>query len=128
MTKDSDKSVDKAIRKAAMGGKTFSSGPPKMDEVSRKMGDFIRHRPGESEDIEEAAALAAKKEGTLEEALGVDAPITEEQAEKLGLKEGDMTPKGKVYRKPKRVSNKALKDEIKALTERLDKIEGADND
>ena len=95
MSKESDKSVDKAIRKAAGRGKSISTGPPKMDETSKKMGDFIRGRPGESESLEEAAAMAAAKEGTLEQALG----LTEEQAEELGLVEGDITPSGRVYRK-----------------------------
>ena len=124
----SNKNIDKAIRKAGGRGRSISSGPPKLDEVSRKMGDFIRHRPGEADTPQGAADKAKAKEGTIEQALGIDAPITEEQAEELGLVEGDIDPKGRVYRKPKRVSNKALKDEIKVLTERLDKLEGADND
>jgi len=66
-----------------------------MDETSKKMGDFIRRRPDESESLEEAAALAAAKQGTLEQAVG----LTEEKAEELGLVEGDITPSGKVYRK-----------------------------
>ena len=99
-----------------------------MDETSKRMGDFIRNRPGESESLEEATALAAAKKGTIEQALGIDAPITEEQAEKLGLEDGDFTPQGKVYRKPKRVSNKKLHNTVAELKKRLDKLEGSDND
>ena len=86
--------IDKAIRKIRRG-RSVRSGPPKMDETSKKMGDFIRRRPDESESLEEAAAMAAAKQGTLEEAVG----LTEEKAEELGLVEGDITPSGKVYRK-----------------------------
>ena len=90
----SDKSINKAIRQV-IRGRSVRSGPPKMDETSKKMGDFIRGRPDESESLEEAAALAAAKQGTLEQAVG----LTEEKAEELGLVEGDITPSGKVYRK-----------------------------
>ena len=92
----SDKSIDKKIRQV-IRGRSVRSAPPKLDETSKKMGDFIRGRPDESESLEEAAALAAAKQGTLEEAVG----LTEEKAEELGLVEGDITPSGKVYRKEK---------------------------
>ena len=88
--------IDKAIRKIRRG-RSVRSGPPKMDETSKKMGDFIRGRPDESESLEEAAAMAAAKSGSLEDALG----ISEEKAEELGLVDGDITPSGKVYRKEK---------------------------
>ena len=86
--------IDKAIRKIRRG-RSVRSGPPKMDETSKKMGDFIRGRPDESESLEEAAALAAAKQGTLEQAVG----ISDERAKELGLEEGDITPSGRVYRK-----------------------------
>ena len=86
--------IDKAIRKIRRG-RSVRSGPPKMDETSKRMGDFLRGRSDESESIEEAVDKAKAKQGTLEQAVG----LTEEKAEELGLVEGDITPSGKVYRK-----------------------------
>jgi len=87
-------SMNNFIRKRRRSSSVIA-GSPKLDEVAQKMGDFIRGRPDESESLEEAAALAAAKQDTLEEAVG----LTEEKAEELGLVEGDITPSGKVYRK-----------------------------
>ena len=90
----SDKSINKAIRQV-IRGRSVRSAPPKLDETSKRMGDFLRGRSDESESIEEAVDKAKAKQGTLEQAVG----LTEEKAEELGLVEGDITPSGKVYRK-----------------------------
>ena len=89
-------SMNNFIRKRRRSSSVIA-GSPKLDEVAQKMGAFIRGRPDESENIEEAAAIAAAKEGSLEQALG----ISEEKAAELGLEEGDIAPDGRVYRKEK---------------------------